>query len=59
MEASEDSSGNVYVWSQESRVDLPNIPVLGSWGAWICVSMDIQKEAKRVQEGCMTKRSYE
>jgi hypothetical protein len=35
----EASSGNVYVSSQSRRVDEPKSPVLGYWGAWMCVSV--------------------
>ncbi len=36
--ASDASSGNVYVFSQSSSVDLPKMPTLGYCDAWRCVS---------------------
>jgi hypothetical protein len=40
----EDSSGNVYVVSQSSKVDLPKMPALGYCEAWMWVSMNPGKK---------------
>jgi len=45
MLPNEDSRGNVYVVSQSSSVDFPNMPALGYCEAWIWVSESRQQSA--------------